>query len=81
MPRNRQKTESTIREAALRILREDGFEGWGVNAIARAAGIDKVLIYRYFGSLEDLLEEIVKETPFWPDPDALPDQSAEAFSQ
>ena len=79
MPRDRQKTESGIREAARRILHGEGFEGWGVNAIARAAGIDKVLIYRYFDSLEGLLEEIVQETVFWPDPEGLPDQSAEAF--
>lgn len=79
MPRNRQQTEARIREAALKLLQQEGFEGWGVNPIARATGVDKVLIYRYFGSLEGLLEELVAQTAFWPDPDELPSQSPEAF--
>ena len=79
MPRNRQLTESRIREAAIALLQERGFEDWGVNAIARQAGVDKVLIYRYFDSVEGLLETIVQETAFWPDPDSLPDHSAEAY--
>ena len=79
MARNRQLTESRIREAALLLLHRDGFEGWGVNAIAREAGVDKVLIYRYFGSVDDLLGEIIQATRFWPDPDSLPDHSPEAF--
>ncbi|HSH08829.1 MAG TPA: helix-turn-helix domain-containing protein [Oceanipulchritudo sp.] len=79
MPRNRQLTESRIREAAMDLLGRAGFESWGVNAIAREAGVDKVLIYRYFSSLEGLLEALVEETRFWPDPEALPNNSPEAF--
>ncbi len=79
MPRNRQQTEDRIREAARRLLREAGFEAWGVNGIARAAGVDKVLIYRYFQSVEGLLDDLIQGTPFWPDPDSLPDDSAESF--
>ena len=30
----------------------DGLSAIGVNALAREAGCDKVLIYRYFGDLE-----------------------------
>ena len=81
MPRNRQQTEARIRQAGLEILRQEGFEAWGVNGVARAAGVDKVLIYRYFGSLDGLLAEIVAETAFWPDPAELPDRSAEAFNE
>jgi AcrR family transcriptional regulator len=79
MPRNRQQTEDRIREAARRLLREGGFEAWGVNGIARAAGVDKVLIYRYFTSVDGLLTDIIHGTPFWPDPESLPDESAETF--
>ncbi|MGC9452373.1 MAG: TetR/AcrR family transcriptional regulator [Oceanipulchritudo sp.] len=79
MPRNRQQTEARIRGAGLELLRREGFEGWGVNAIARTAGVDKVLLYRYFGSLEGLLEQLVRETDFWPDPEDLPAHSPEAF--
>lgn len=79
MPRNRPLTESRIREAALRILRRDGFEGWGVNHVAREANVDKVLLYRYFKGLDGLLSEILRSTRFWPDPDTLPKHSPEAW--
>ncbi len=79
MPRNRQLTRDRIRDAALRILQSKGFAGWGVNVIAREAGVDKVLLYRYFGSLEGLLESLYRETLLWPDPQSLPVHSAEVF--
>ena len=81
MPRNRQLTENRIREAAKELLQVEGFESWGVNRIAREAGLDKVLIYRYFESPQGLLDRIVQETRFWPDPEELPTGSAEAFIQ
>ncbi len=79
MPRNRQLTENRIRDAAKGLLQAEGFESWGVNRIAREAGLDKVLIYRYFESPQGLLDRIVRETRFWPDPETLPAGSPEAF--
>jgi AcrR family transcriptional regulator len=79
MPRNRPQTEHRIREAARRLLREQGFAAWGVNALARAAHVDKVLIYRYFTSMDDLLDELAGATEFWPDPEGLPSHAPEAF--
>lgn len=79
MPRNRQLTAARIRGAARELLRNEGFAAWGVNRIAREAGVDKVLLYRYFDSLDGLLAAVVAETAFWPDPDDLPDHSPEAF--
>lgn len=38
------------------LIAREGFAGLGMNAVAREAGVDKVLIYRYFGGLEALLE-------------------------
>jgi len=40
------------------VLAEEGFTAFGVNAIARRAGCDKQLIYRYFGGLDGLVEAI-----------------------
>jgi AcrR family transcriptional regulator len=37
-----------------------------VNAVADEAGVDKVLIYRYFGGLDDLLKAYGKSGDFWP---------------
>lgn len=56
--RNRQATEAALLKAAKDILTRDGFQALGVNEIARHAGVDKVLIYRYFGGLEGLSERL-----------------------
>lgn len=53
------------------VLARDGFRAIGVNAIAREAGIDKVLIYRYFGGLPDLLRRWGASGHFWPTSDEL----------
>lgn len=53
------------------LLARDGFQGMGVNAIAREAGVDKVLIYRYFGSLDTLIARYCQEVDFWPMADEL----------
>jgi len=55
-PRDRQATQEKVLAAVGRLLARDGFVGLGVNAVAREAGVDKVLIYRYFGGIEALLE-------------------------
>ncbi len=52
--RDRERTEAAILEAAKAQLAEAGFQAFGVNAVARRAGCDKQLIYRYFGGLEGL---------------------------
>lgn len=55
MKRDREQTERQLVEAVGAIVREEGFDAVGVNAVARRAGVDKVLIYRYFGDLDGLL--------------------------
>jgi AcrR family transcriptional regulator len=42
-----------------------GSEGFGVNAVARQAGCDKQLIYRYFGGLGGLVDAIGKDIASW----------------
>jgi AcrR family transcriptional regulator len=59
--RDRAATEEALIEAAREVLASDGFQGLGINAIARAAGCDKQLIYRYFGGLEGLVDAIGAE--------------------
>lgn len=59
--RDRAGTERTIIDAAKAVLVERGFSAFGVNAIAREAGCDKQLIYRYFGGLDGLVEMLGRE--------------------
>lgn len=48
------------------ILSEEGFQGLGVNKVAKRAGMDKVLVYRYFGGLPQLLLAFSRTVDFWP---------------
>src|SRR5262249_26980591 len=49
-----------------RLLETRGFEDVGVNAVAREAGVDKVLIYRYFGKMPELLRAFAEKGDHWP---------------
>lgn len=60
-----------------RLLARTGFEGLGINAIAREAGVDKVLIYRYFGGLPGLLQAFAEEGDHWPSPAEIRSDDAE----
>jgi AcrR family transcriptional regulator len=64
--RDRERTEQELIRAVATVLARDGFNGLGINAVARAAGMDKVLIYRYFGGLSELLQAYGASADFWP---------------
>lgn len=63
--RDRAATERRIFEAARALLAEGGFQAFGVNAVARRAGCDKQLIYRYYGGLEGLIDAIGEDLSGW----------------
>jgi AcrR family transcriptional regulator len=54
--------------AVCSLLARKGFKAIGVNSVAREAGVDKVLIYRYFSGLPGLISAYGKEGDFWPLP-------------
>jgi AcrR family transcriptional regulator len=60
------------------VLAREGFSAVGINAIAREAGVDKVLIYRYFGGLDALLRAWGGSGRFWPSVDDLLGDTPEA---
>lgn len=66
MAHERQQTEQALIDAVGRLLSIRGFGGLGINAIAREAGVDKVLIYRYFDGLPTLLRAYGEHSDFWP---------------
>jgi AcrR family transcriptional regulator len=65
MQKNRIQTEQRILDAVESLLLEKGFPDVGINSIARRAGCDKVLIYRYFGGFDGLLERFAVEHELW----------------
>lgn len=64
--KRRTETEKKIVDALREQLSENGFREIGINAVARRAGVSKELIYRYFGSVEAILERMMREQDFWP---------------
>ena len=52
-------------EAVSKIIEEEGFTQIGINRIAKKAQCDKVLIYRYFGSVEGLMAAYIRQHDFW----------------
>ena len=78
-PRDRAATEARLLAAVGEVLARDGFGAIGVNAVAREAGVDKVLIYRYFGGLPQLLAAWGSSGQFWPRVDELLGGDPKAF--
>ena len=60
--RDREATRARLIAAVGNLLAREGFKGLGVNAVAREAGVDKVLIYRYFGGLPELIVAFGRES-------------------
>ena len=80
-PRDREATRARLIGAVGTLLAREGFKGLGVNAVAREAGVDKVLIYRYFGGLQQLIVAFGREGDFWPSIRELAGDDIEAYSR
>jgi AcrR family transcriptional regulator len=59
-------TKGKIIRAVGKVLAKQGMQKIGINRIAQVAGVDKVLIYRYFGGLAGLLKAYSDSGEFWP---------------
>jgi len=78
-PRDREATRTLLIEAVGKMLADQGFTKLGVNAVAKAAGVDKVLIYRYFGGMPGLISAFGQEGDFWPSIEELAGGDIESF--
>jgi AcrR family transcriptional regulator len=67
-------------QAVGKTLAKKGFLGLGVNAVSREAGLDKVLIYRYFGGLDGLIRTYAREGDFWPSIEELAGGNLETYA-
>ncbi|RLD81903.1 MAG: hypothetical protein DRJ10_05610 [Bacteroidetes bacterium] len=57
----RKEKRAIIMEAAIEVFAEKTFMGASVSMITKKAGISKGLLYNYFDSKEDLLQQIIFE--------------------
>lgn len=64
--RNRAATEARLKAAVETLMVEGGFGALTPSAVGRRAGVDKMLIYRYFGGLDGLVEAVVRAPGFFP---------------
>ncbi|MGL1862633.1 MAG: TetR/AcrR family transcriptional regulator [Pseudodesulfovibrio sp.] len=76
--RNKELTKNKLIKAVGKVMADVGFQQVGVNLVAREAGVDKKLIYRYFNGLTDLVAAYGQTIDFWPSAEELlgPDREA-----
>lgn len=77
--RDREATEQKLLDTIGQMIADEGFEKVGINAVATRSGVSKILIYRYFGSVEGLMAAYMRKNDFWinfpldiPAPDQVP---------
>ena len=63
--RNKNKSKQDLINAVGELLTTKGYSSLKVNNIAATAGLDKKLIYKYFGGTEELLDEYILSQDFW----------------
>ena len=47
------------------IIKNKGYTGLGLNKIAKEAGVSKILIHRYFGGVDQLVEAYILKNDYW----------------
>ena len=69
--RDREATKLRLLKAVGTLLARQGFSAFGVNSLAREAGTDKTMIYRYYGSVGNVLKAYAEQGDFWPSDEEL----------
>lgn len=69
--RNKELTKTRLVKAVGKVMAKVGFQQLGVNLVAREAGVDKKLIYRYFNGLTELVAAYGRTLDFWPSAEEL----------
>ena len=63
--RNRERSEKKFLEAVAKLLKTKGYTALKVNDIAETAGVDKKMIYTYFGGMDGLMDEYLRSQNHW----------------
>ncbi len=63
--RNKERSKKKLLDAVGKILKTKGVSALKVNDIAAVAGLDKKLIYDYFGGTDKLIDEYISTQDFW----------------
>ncbi|MBS7348351.1 MAG: TetR family transcriptional regulator [Muribaculaceae bacterium] len=65
MERNREATEQRLLDTIGEMISEKGFENTGINTVSARSGVSKILIYRYFESIDGLIAAYIRKHDFW----------------
>ncbi len=65
MERDREATERRLLDTIGCMIAEGGFEKIGINAVSARSGVSKILIYRYFDSIDGLIAAYIRKHDFW----------------
>ncbi|WP_417355359.1 TetR/AcrR family transcriptional regulator [Flavobacterium sp.] len=63
--RDKDRTKARMVAAVGKVLQKKGYPGLTAPNIARAAGVDKKLVWTYFGGVDNLIEEYITQKDFW----------------
>lgn len=62
--RDKSRTKAKLIRAIGKIIKTRGFQQLKVTYVAKTAGVDKKLIYEYFGSVENLVNEYLRKQDY-----------------
>lgn len=63
--KDKDQTKRKLIDAVGKIITNKGFSGLRISKVAHLAGVDRKLVYRYFGNLDNLIEAYVTENDYW----------------
>ncbi|WP_267431560.1 MULTISPECIES: TetR/AcrR family transcriptional regulator [unclassified Chryseobacterium] len=63
--RNKERSKKKFLDAVGKILKTKGYAALKINHIAATAGVDKKMIYTYFGGMDGLLDEYIRSQDYW----------------
>jgi len=63
--KDREQTKRKLIDAVGILIKSKGFNGVRISKVARQAGVDRKLIYRYFGNMKNLTEAYIVENDYW----------------
>lgn len=63
--RDKSRTMARLVAAVGKVIQKSGYGGLSAPSVATAAGLDKKLVWTYFGGLDNLVEEFIHQRDFW----------------
>ncbi|MET3037681.1 TetR/AcrR family transcriptional regulator [Chryseobacterium sp. NRRL B-14859] len=63
--RNKERSKKKFLDAVGEILKTKGYAALKINDIAATAGVDKKMIYTYFGGMDGLMDEYIRSQDYW----------------